>query len=365
MIAGPSEVLVVADGDNDPDWIAADLLAQAEHDAAAQSILITDDAAFAESVEAAVERQLQTLPRAETRRGELARFRRGHPGRRSFDDALPLVDRIAAEHVELAIDDAEALARAHAQCRRGLPRPPHAGSHRRLCRRLQPRAADGALGALLVGPVGARFRQAHLDPEARRRSSCARSRPRRSRWPRPRGSTRMAAPSPSGSTCRRHGRAGAPQRSRLIDVELDESIGRSTPDVEHERAVAIFDLIEENSFRPVNDAGGGPYRLKLSLVEARLVFAIARENGEAVVTHILSLTPFRRIVKDYYLICESYYDAIRTSTPSQIEAIDMGRRGLHNEGSQTLMDRLAGKIEIDFDTARRLFTLVCVLHWRG
>jgi uncharacterized protein (UPF0262 family) len=156
-----------------------------------------------------------------------------------------------------------------------------------------------------------------------------------------------------------------PQRARLIDVELDDTIGRSTPDVEHERAVAIFDLIEENSFAPVGDTGQGPYRLKLSLVEARLVFDIAREEGEAVVTHILSLTPFRRLVKDYYLICESYYDAIRNATPSQIEAIDMGRRGLHNDGSQTLMDRLAGKIDIDFGTARRLFTLVCVLHWRG
>ena len=156
-----------------------------------------------------------------------------------------------------------------------------------------------------------------------------------------------------------------PNRNRLIDVELDETIGRSTPDVEHERAVAIFDLIEENSFRPVTDDGSGPYKLKLSLAESRLVFAISREDGATVVTHILSLTPFRRIVKDYYMICESYYDAIRSATPSHIEAIDMGRRGLHNEGSQTLLDRLAGKIDIDFDTARRLFTLVCVLHWRG
>ncbi|WP_274630082.1 UPF0262 family protein [Arvimicrobium flavum] len=160
------------------------------------------------------------------------------------------------------------------------------------------------------------------------------------------------------------GRGGL-DKNRLIDVELDESIGRSTPDVEHERAVAIFDLIEDNSFLPVNDSGEGPYRLKLSLVDARLVFAISRQAGDEVATHILSLTPFRRIVKDYYMICESYYQAIRSSTPSQIEAIDMGRRGLHNEGSQTLMDRLSGKIEIDFDTARRLFTLVCVLHWRG
>jgi uncharacterized protein (UPF0262 family) len=153
--------------------------------------------------------------------------------------------------------------------------------------------------------------------------------------------------------------------TRLIDVELDETIGRATPDIEHERAVAIFDLIEENSFRPVGDEGDGPYRLRLSLAEARLVFGVTRENGEPVVTHILSLTPFRRVVKDYFLICESYYEAIRSATPSQIEAIDMGRRGLHNEGSQTLMDRLSGKIEVDFDTARRLFTLVCVLHWKG
>jgi len=157
----------------------------------------------------------------------------------------------------------------------------------------------------------------------------------------------------------------ARQRSRLIDVELDESIGRSTPDIEHERAVAIFDLIEENSFQPANDETGGPYKLKLSLIDSKLVFAISRENGEAVMTHILSLTPFRRIVKDYFMICESYYAAIRTASPSQIEAIDMGRRGLHNEGSQTLKERLAGKIDMDFDTARRVFTLVCVLHWRG
>lgn len=158
---------------------------------------------------------------------------------------------------------------------------------------------------------------------------------------------------------------GTEGANRLIDVILDETIGRSTPDVEHERAVAIFDLIEENSFVPVGDSGQGPYRLKLSLAEQKLVLQIARDNGEAVITHILSLTPFRRIVKDYYLICESYYAAIRSSTPSQIEAIDMGRRGLHNEGSETLQKRLDGKIDIDFNTARRLFTLICVLHWRG
>ena len=149
---------------------------------------------------------------------------------------------------------------------------------------------------------------------------------------------------------------------RLCDVVLDETIGRSTPDVEHERA--IFDLIEENSFAPAGHAGG-PYKLMLSLVDSKLVLSIKTEAGVDVATHILSLTPFRRIIKDYFMICESYYEAIRSSTPSQIEAIDMGRRGIHNDGSQTLMDRLSGKIKIDFDTARRLFTLVCVLYWRG
>ncbi|WP_343313436.1 UPF0262 family protein [Brucella sp. BE17] len=158
--------------------------------------------------------------------------------------------------------------------------------------------------------------------------------------------------------------AGAPN-ARLVDVELDETIGRSTPDVEHERAVAIFDLVEENAFHPVGDAVGGPYKLKLSLLEKRLIFSISRENGEEVATHILSLTPMRRVVRDYFLICESYYEAIRSAMPSKIEAIDMGRRGLHNEGSQTLQARLQGKIDVDFSTARRLFTLVCVLHWRG
>lgn len=153
--------------------------------------------------------------------------------------------------------------------------------------------------------------------------------------------------------------------NRLIDVVLDdESIGRATPDVEHERAVAIFDLIEENSFQPTGD-DGGPYKLIIALVESRLVFRIMRENDEDVVTHLLSLTPFKRIIKDYFMICESYYDAIRSSSPTQIEAIDMGRKGLHNEGSEILQTRLAEKIDMDFDTARRLFTLVCVLHWRG
>ena len=156
------------------------------------------------------------------------------------------------------------------------------------------------------------------------------------------------------------------ESNKLVDVVLDqESIGRATPDIEHERAVAIFDLLEENSFHPTADEQGGPYKLNLSVVDSRLVFDIMREDDSKVITHVLSLTPFRKVIKDYFMICESYYDAIRSSTPKQIEAIDMGRRGIHNEGSETLKDRLAGKVDLDFDTARRLFTLICVLHWRG
>ena len=158
----------------------------------------------------------------------------------------------------------------------------------------------------------------------------------------------------------------APQESRrLVAVTLDEdSIGRSGPDVEHERAVAIYDLLETNSFAPVGSARG-PFKLRLSITGNRLVFDIRRANEEPVMAHLFSLSPLRRIVKDYYLICDSYYDAIRTATPERIEAIDMGRRALHDEGSQLLMDRLKRKVEIDFETARRLFTLICVLHWKG
>jgi uncharacterized protein (UPF0262 family) len=151
----------------------------------------------------------------------------------------------------------------------------------------------------------------------------------------------------------------------LIKIVLDEdSIGPGTRDVEHERAVAIYDLVEQNSFAPVGH-DGGPYCLRLQLAGNRLIFDIRTEDDRPVVAHHLSLTPFRRLVKDYFLVCESYYQAIRTATPSQIEAIDMGRRGLHDEGSEILIERLKHKVALDFDTARRLFTLITVLHWKG
>jgi uncharacterized protein (UPF0262 family) len=161
-------------------------------------------------------------------------------------------------------------------------------------------------------------------------------------------------------------RPAADRKSRrLVAVTLDEdSIGRSNPDVEHERAVAIYDLLEENSFAPDGDVDG-PFALHLSITGSRLVFDIRREDGAPVMAHLLSLTPLRRIVKDYYTVCDSYYAAIRTATPDRIEALDMGRRALHDEGSNILMERLKRKVTIDFDTARRLFTLICVLHWKG
>ncbi|EJF91635.1 UPF0262 family protein [Bartonella tamiae] len=152
------------------------------------------------------------------------------------------------------------------------------------------------------------------------------------------------------------------ENARLVDIELDETIGRSTPEIEHERAVAIFDLIEKNRFKPVGDDHDGPYKLRLSVIEKRLVFDIYRQDGEWVTKHILSLTPLRRIVRDYFFVCDGYYDAIRSEIPLKIEAIDMGRRSLHNDAAQILLDRLKGKIEFDFKTARRLFTLLCVLH---
>ena len=152
---------------------------------------------------------------------------------------------------------------------------------------------------------------------------------------------------------------------RLVCVTLDEtSIGRGNPDQEHERQIAIWDLVEENSFG-IDGHAGGPYSLILALHDKKLLFDVRSEQGEPIVSHLLSLTPFRRLLRDYFTVCESYYAAIRTATPSQIEAIDMGRRGLHNDGAQLLAERLQGKIVCDFDTARRIFTLVTALHWKG
>ncbi len=162
----------------------------------------------------------------------------------------------------------------------------------------------------------------------------------------------------------------APQKpiagtERLIALVLDQqSIRNTSANVEHEREVAIYDILDANSFA-LEGRNEGPYRLKIGIAEDRLVMTIGNEATEALVTHVLSLSPLRRLMKDYFIVCDSYYDAIRSAPPSRIQSIDMGRRALHDEGSRLLSERLKGKVRLDRDTARRLFTLVCALHWKG
>jgi len=152
----------------------------------------------------------------------------------------------------------------------------------------------------------------------------------------------------------------------IIELNIDvDSLPSTSPEMQHERRVAIFDLIEDNAFRPL-ESDRGPYILGMKLQGVnKLIFTITDNQGTAFKDVALSLTPFRRIVKDYFMICESYHNAIRTATSAQIEAIDMGRRGLHNEGSRLLTDCLRNQIDMDFRTSRRFFTLICALHRRN
>ncbi|MFK7868693.1 MAG: UPF0262 family protein [Roseobacter sp.] len=158
--------------------------------------------------------------------------------------------------------------------------------------------------------------------------------------------------------------------SRISEIILDDSaLPPATPEIEQERRVAMFDLLEDNTFiLPERDGRAvpeGPYHLGLAIREKRLVFDVTTEGAEKAAEFHLSLGPFRQVVKDYFQICESYFDAVKKLPPSQIETIDMARRGIHNEGSRVLQERLEGKAEVDTDTARRLFTLICVLHFGG
>ncbi|MEQ8734907.1 MAG: UPF0262 family protein [Rhodospirillaceae bacterium] len=162
------------------------------------------------------------------------------------------------------------------------------------------------------------------------------------------------------------GSAAASQNS-ILKMTLDEnSFLRRRPEVEHERAVALFDLLECNQFELIGeDASPGPYHINLALAEDRLVFAVATPEEKQIKDISLPVRSFRSLIKDYFLICESYFDAIKTMSPTQIEAIDMGRRALHNEGATMLQDRLGEQVRLDYATSRRLFTLLCVLHMRG
>ena len=154
-------------------------------------------------------------------------------------------------------------------------------------------------------------------------------------------------------------------RHRLSEITLDaKSLGRSNSNVEHEREVAIFDILDGNAFA-VEGMDAGPYKLNIAMGEDRLLLSITTGSGDATVEHSVSLTPLKRIVKDYFMICESYYEAVRTAPPARIQAIDVSRRALHKEGSDTLREKLLPKVVVDEDTALRLFTLVCSLHWKG
>lgn len=154
-------------------------------------------------------------------------------------------------------------------------------------------------------------------------------------------------------------------RDRISEITLDpKSVARANANIEHEREVAIFDILDGNAFA-VEGLDSGPYKLHLALAEDRLLLSIATEPGDALGEHTLALTPLKRIMKDYFMVCESYYEAVRTAPPSRIQAIDVNRRALHDEGSQLLRDKLMTRIVVDADTARRLFTLVCALHWKG
>lgn len=154
-------------------------------------------------------------------------------------------------------------------------------------------------------------------------------------------------------------------RDRIIEINLDpKSLGRSNANIEHEREVAIFDILDGNAFS-LEGIDAGPYRINLSIADDRLQFNVAGEDSETVAFHQVPLTPLKRVMKDYFLVCESYYEAVRTAPPARIQAIDVNRRTLHDEGSQLLLEKLAGKMTVDLDTARRLFTLLCALHWKG
>ena len=363
MIAGPSEVVVLADRSADPRFVAADLLAQAEHDEAAQSILITDDAGLARAVEAEVERQLESLPRAKIA-GASWRDNGAIILCPSLEAALPLVDRLAPEHLEIMADDAEALSDKIANAGAIFlgPHTPEAigdyvgGSNHVLPTARSARFSSG-LGVLDFMKRTSLLKCDARSLEALGPAAIALGRSGGARGARTLGRVAASREQPMSAK-------PAKSRNRLAEVVLDEAtIPRSSADVDHERTVAIFDLIEENSFG-VPGRDDGPYVLKISQEESKLTFEVRTAKDETAATIVVSMTPFRPLLKDYFLVCETYYSAIRTSSPRQIEAIDRERTKLHNEGAELMAQRLTGTIDIDQGTARRLFALVSALRWR-
>ncbi len=154
-------------------------------------------------------------------------------------------------------------------------------------------------------------------------------------------------------------------RDRLVEITLDQrSLGPANANIEHEREVAIFDILDGNAFA-VDGMDVGPYRLNLAIADDRLQLTVRDEDSEPVASHQVPLTQLKRVMKDYFLVCDDYYAAVRTAPPAHIQAVDLNRRTLHDEGSKILAERLAGRVTVDIDTARRLFTLLCALHWKG
>ena len=341
MIAGPSEILVVADRANDPDWIAADLLAQAEHDAAAQAILVTDDAGFADRRRrggrgaargAAAAGRSPARAGARTARSSWLRDcgRGGAAGRPARAGASRAGGRRTRRRFAGRVSNAGAIFL-------GRYTPEAVGDYVGGPNHVLPTARSARFSSGL-GVLDFMKRTSLLACDAA--SARAPSAPRRWRSRAPKASTPTRFRSPSGSTCRGLMAMTEPDR-RIAKITLDErTVVRRNADIEHERAVAIFDLLEENSFAPAGDAAG-PFHLHLGIEENRLVLDIRAADETPVDRVLVSLMPFRSIVKDYFLVCESYYDAIRTASPSRIEAIDMGRRALHDEGSELLRERLA------------------------
>ena len=370
-IAGPSEVLVIADRENNPDWIAADLLAQAEHDPAAQSILMTDDESFAEAVEDAVIRQLSLLPKSDIASASWRDF-----GAviilDSLDEAPPLANLIAAEHLEIATADAEAMA---AQIHNagaifiGAHTPEVIGDYVSGSNHVLPTARSARRVGLHETHVDLETRRCVVEGAgSRRHDACSRRRAGGASQVR-RHSHQFRRLTLGSAAYQRDkitmSEATHDSRDRLIEVTLDEdSIAPGNANIQHEREVAIYDLVEGNSFK-LSGRDDGPYRLELSILDDRLVFDVRDEGGQQIVAHHLSLKPLKRLMKDYFIVLDSYYEAVRTAQSSRIQAIDVGRRGLHDEGSKILTERLEGKIEIDPDTSRRLFTLLTALHWKG
>ncbi len=322
MIAGPSEVLIIADGSANPAWVAADLLAQAEHGAGAQSILLTTDPVLARSVFAEVERQLATLRAPDNARQGWEEFGAiitvG-----TLDEAMPLANRIASEHVELALDDPEPwIGKFAMRARFSLAiTPPNRsaimwGAPTTSCRRRARRALHPGL-ACSISSSAPRFWAA--------RPGLWQSLPTpRSHWQKPRGSkpteNRFDKAQPLMDK-----RPFDPETDRIVTVTLDPTTITSVdPDEVHEWRVAIYDLIDSNRFYPARVAAKGPYALHLSIIHNHIVLDVRHpETFSPIAAHYLSLTPFRSLIRDYFRIRESYYEAIRSASTFQIEAVDM------------------------------------------